>query len=191
MKTTAILTLAALCALPSLASAAEVTGKLDPDHSSANFTVTHLTIAKVHGTIAIKDATIVLGDGHTLKSADATLDLTMIDTHQSQRDSDLRSQRWFDVADHPVMTFKSTSVRPGPNGTTLVTGDLTIRGITKSVSLTATYNGTVTDPRGRTHDGFSAIGTVDRTGWNLGATFPPVVVGSDVTIDLELDVIEQ
>jgi polyisoprenoid-binding protein YceI len=132
----------------------------------------------------------VLGPDHALKTVGATLDLSTIDTHQSQRDNDLHSARWFDVATYPIMTFKSTSIAAGPNGTTNVTGDLTFHGITKPVTLATTFTGTVKDMKGRTHDGFSATATVDRTAWNLGPGFPPAIVGNAVTIDLQLDVIE-
>jgi polyisoprenoid-binding protein YceI len=184
------LALAFACAIPAPALAQDIAGRLDPDHSSATFTVKHFTITNVSGTIAIKDATIVLGKDHTIKTVGATLDLATIDTHQSQRDADLHSARWFDVASYPLMTFKSTSIASGPGGTTSVTGDLTFHGITKPVTLTTTYTGTIKDMKGRTHDGYTALGTIDRTAWNLGPGFPPAIVGNDVTIDLQLDIIE-
>jgi polyisoprenoid-binding protein YceI len=190
MKTTSLVALALAFAVPGPALAQDIQGRLDPDHSSASFSVKHFTITKVNGTIAIKDATIVLGKDHAIETVGATLDLATIDTHQSQRDNDLHSARWFDVATYPVMTFKSTSIAAGPNGTTNVTGDLTFHGITKPVTLATTFTGTVKDMKGRTHDGFTATATVDRTAWNLGSGFPPAIVGNDVTIDLQLDVIE-
>jgi polyisoprenoid-binding protein YceI len=190
MKTTSLFMLALALAVPAPSLAQNIQGRLDPDHSSASFTVKHFTITNVSGTIAIQDASIVLGKDHTIESARASLDLSTIDTHQSQRDNDLHSARWFDVASYPMMTFKSTSIAAGPNGTTNVTGDLTFHGITKPATLVTTYTGTVKDMKGRTHDGFSATATIDRTVWNLGAGFPPAIVGNDVVIDLQLDVIE-
>jgi polyisoprenoid-binding protein YceI len=190
MKTTILLTLVALGALPLPAFAADTPARLDPDHSSANFSVTHLTLTKVHGTIAIKDAKIVVGDDHALKEADATLDLSTVDTHQPDRDADLRSAHWFDVANYPLMTFKSTSIAPGANGSTHIAGDLTFHGVTKPVSFDAAYTGTVKDGRGRTHVGYSAAITLDRTDWNLGLNYPPAIVGHEITIDLEVDAIE-
>jgi polyisoprenoid-binding protein YceI len=189
MKTAPLFALVAFGAL-ALPALADISAHLDPPHSSATFSVRHLTLTKVSGTIVIKEATIVLGDDHSLKEADATLDLATIDTGTADRDRDLRSARWFDVADYPLMTFKSTSIAPGANGSTHVTGDLSFHGITKPVSFDAAYTGTVTDGRGQTHVGYSAIFTLDRTNWNLGPGFPALIVGHDVTIDIEVDAIE-
>jgi polyisoprenoid-binding protein YceI len=169
------------------ALAAAPTATVDPAHTSASFSVRHLTLTTVTGTIAIKDATIVLGDGNLLKEADATLDLQTIDTHETDRDNDLRSDHWFEVAKYPLMTFKSTKIEPGPGGTMNITGDLTFHGVTNPVTLAAKYEGSIKDQKGVTHLGYSATTTVDRTAWGLGPNFPPVVVGNDVTLTLELE----
>jgi polyisoprenoid-binding protein YceI len=190
MQKSILIAIIALAALPQAAFGADRPARLDPDHSSATFTVRHLLLTKVSGTIAIKDTTIVFGEGNALKEADATLDLATIDTHQDQRDGDLRSARWFDVATYPLLTFKSTKIEPGAAGAFHITGDLTFHGVTKPVSFDAAYLGTIKDGRGRTHLGYSATFTIDRTAWNLGPTFPPTIVSNDVTIDLEIDAIE-
>jgi polyisoprenoid-binding protein YceI len=169
------------------ALAAAPAATVDPDHTSASFSVRHLTLTTVSGTIGIKDATIVLGDKNLLKEADATLDLQTIDTHETDRDKDLRSGRWFDVANDPLMTFKSTKIDPGPGDTMTITGDLTFHGVTKPVTLSAKYEGSVKDQKGVTHLGYSATTTIDRTAWGIGANFPPAIVGNDVTITLELE----
>jgi polyisoprenoid-binding protein YceI len=88
------------------------------------------------------------------------------------------------------MTFKSTKIEPGSGNTMTIAGDLTFHGITKPVILTATYGGTVKDPRGRTHVGYSATGTIDRAQWNLGAGYPAFVVGNNVTLTIQLEAIE-
>jgi polyisoprenoid-binding protein YceI len=172
------------------ALAADVALHADPTESTATFSVKHFTLTTVSGTIGIKEATLVAGDDHTIKKADATLDLNAIDTHASDRDDDLRSDHWFDVATYPVMTFKSTKVETAPDGTMTVTGDLTFHGVTKPVTLAAKYEGSVKDGRGRTHVGYNATGTLDRTAWNLGSNFPAALIGNDVTITLEFEAIE-
>ena len=88
------------------------------------------------------------------------------------------------------MTFKSTKVDPGSDGAMTVSGDLTFHGVTKPVTLAAKYEGSVKDGRGRTHVAYSATGTLDRTAWNLGTSFPALLVGDDVTITLEFEAIE-
>jgi len=89
-----------------------------------------------------------------------------------------------------VMTFKSKKVETAPDGTMTVTGDLTFHGVTKPVTLAAKYEGSVKDGRGRTHVGYNATGTLDRTAWNLGSNFPAALIGNDVTITLEFEAIE-
>jgi polyisoprenoid-binding protein YceI len=179
--------LASGIAFASPAPAAGPTATVDLAHTSASFSVRHLTLTTVTGRIGVKEVTLVLGDGNVPKEADATLDLQAIDTHETDRDDDLRSPRWFDVANYPLMTFKSTKIESGADGTISITGDLTFHGVTKPVTLAAKYEGSVKDQKGVTHIGYSATTTLDRTAWGLGPNFPPAVVGNDVTINLELE----
>ena len=183
----AVALLGASLAVPFAAGAAELTA--DPAHTRATFSVKHLTLTTVGGTIGLKDAKIDTGADDVLTSADATLDLSTIDTKFGRRDDDLKSDHWFDVAKFPVMTFKSTKVTGDKNAMTIV-GDLTFHGVTKPVTLAAKFEGSVKDGRGKTHVGYSATTTVDRTQWGIGPTFPPAIVGNDVTIDLELEAVE-
>ncbi len=182
----ASLLLLAACAVPFPARAAELTG--DPSHTSASFSVKHLTLTTVSGSIGVKSATLDTAPDNTLTSVQATLDLATIDTKFAQRDDDLRSDHWFDVAKYPEMTFKSTKVTSGKDGMT-VAGDLTFHGVTKPVVLIAKYEGSVKDSRGRTHVGYTATGTIDRTQWNLGTSYPPAVVGDDITITIEFEAV--
>jgi polyisoprenoid-binding protein YceI len=177
-----------LCSSPTTIAA--TIAKVDPAHTSATFSVRHLTLTTVSGTIALKNVDIAIGDDDILTQANATFDLSTIDTHESDRDSDLKSDHWFDVAHYPEMTFKSTKIDAGTGGAMAIAGDLTFHGITKPVTLAGKYEGSVKDGRGRTHLGYSASGTVDRTAWNLGPNFPPAVVGDDITITIELEAIE-
>ena len=172
--------------LPGSALAADVA--VDPAHTSASFSVKHLTLTTISGTIGVKDASIGVAADDTLTSAKATLDLTTIDTKFADRDADLKSDHWFNVAADPTMTFVSTKITGDKSNMTVV-GNLTFHGKTNPVTLTAQYGGTVKDTRGRTHIGYTATGTLDRTRWDLGTSYPPAVVGDDITITIELEAI--
>jgi len=163
---------------------------VDPAHTSATFSVKHLTLTTVSGTIALKSASVAAGPDGALTQADATFDLATIDTHESDRDADLKSDHWFDVAADPELTFTSTKISPLSGGTQTIEGDLRFHGVTNPVTLTATYAGSVKDRRGRTHLGYTATATIDRTKWNLGPGYPPAIVGNDITITIELEAIE-
>jgi polyisoprenoid-binding protein YceI len=161
---------------------------VDPAHTSANFSTKHLTLTTVSGTIAVKSATIAIGPADTLTSAKADLDLSTIDTKEADRDADLRSDHWFDVAHYPTMAFASTRITGDKNAMTIA-GTLTFHGATHPVTLLAKYAGAVTDGRGRTHVGYTATGTIDRTVWGLGPGYPPAIVGNDIAITIELEAI--
>jgi polyisoprenoid-binding protein YceI len=163
---------------------------VDPPHTSASFSVKHFTLTTVRGSIGVKDATIAAAPDGTLTSAKADLDLSTIDTKFADRDADLKSDRWFDVAQYPTMTFASTKIT-GDKTAMTVAGTLTFHGKRNPVTLTANYDGSVNDPRGRTHVGYSATGTIDRTLWGLGPSFPPAIVGNDIEISIELEAIEK
>jgi polyisoprenoid-binding protein YceI len=169
---------------------AAVTATVDPAHTSASFSVKHLTLTTVSGAIPLKSATIAIGDGNVLTEADATFDISKIDTHESDRDADLRSEHFFDVAKFPDMTFKSTKIDAGSAGAMTIAGDLTMHGVTKPVSLAAKFEGTIKDAKGRTHVGYTGTVTIDRTLWGIGPNYPPAVVGNEITITIELEAIE-
>jgi polyisoprenoid-binding protein YceI len=187
----------ALCAV-SLASAlpvraaSDTTWTADPGHSSAEFSVKHLVITTVKGTIPIVSATVTTAAGSLVpESIDATLDPKNIDSKNDSRDNDLRGKNWLDVATYPTLTFASKKVVSGEKGSFVATGDLTIHGVTKSVDLAGTVDGSVTDGRGRTRVAYSATTTIDRRDFGLnflGATpGGDAIVGNNVTISLEIE----
>jgi polyisoprenoid-binding protein YceI len=187
------LALCALAAVP-IPAAADVTAKVDPGHSSAEFTVRHLVISNVRGTIPVRDASVVTaGTSSVPVSMVATLDAAHLTTQNEDRDSDLRGPDWFDVAKFPTIVFKSTKVVPGQNGEFSVIGDLTIHGITKSVTLAGKTLGSTVDPRGRRHIGYEATTTVKRTdfGLTLLKEVPGsgLVAGIDVAVSLEVETV--
>src|SRR6201988_579501 len=122
--------LAAALALP--ASAGTTTYQIDPRHSSAQFAVTHLMISTVRGEFHGVTGTVVLDDSDLSKSSvSVTIDATSVDTREPDRDKHLKSADFFDVANHPTITFQSSKVESDGAGKLRVTGDLTIRGNTK------------------------------------------------------------
>src|SRR5256885_15339658 len=128
---------AGLAAVLSLtAGAATSEWKIDPQHSSAQFSVRHMAIATVRGAFSKVNGTVVLDDKDLPKSSvDVTIDVSTVDTREPARDNDLRSDKFFDVAPFPTMTFKSKKVEQIAPGNLKVTGDLPTRGTTKEVVL--------------------------------------------------------
>ncbi len=127
-------TLAAVLALPG--HAANSTWQIDPNHSAAQFAVRHLTISTVRGAFTKVSGTVQLDDKDIAKSSvDVTIDAASVDTRVPDRDNDLRSDHFFDVAKYPTITFKSKKVEQVGAGKLRITGDLTIHGTTKEVAL--------------------------------------------------------
>jgi polyisoprenoid-binding protein YceI len=164
----------------------------DPMHSEVDFNIEHMSVSHVHGRIGNVAATIVLNETDITKSAvTATIDVNTIDTGVVARDTDLKSQRFFDVTDFPTATFASTSVVKNGSGLT-VTGNFTLHGITKPVVLT------VEGPTGpapgmdkKPHSGFSATTTISRGDFGIGTKIPSAIVGDAVKLTIELEVVKQ
>lgn len=151
------------------------TWDLDPVHSTIEFVARHLMVSKVRGRFTRFEAQIVTAPDPLESSASATIDMASVDTGNEMRDNDLRSEHFFDAAHHPAMTFRSSGIQPAGD-TLLVDGELTIRGVTRPITLTAEINGFGPDPYGGTRAGFSAEGAIDRT--EFGITFNAPVPGS-------------
>lgn len=167
------------------------TWDLDPVHSTIGFVVRHLMVSKVRGKFGTFEAQIVTAPSPLDSSATATIDLSSVDTGNEQRDNDLRSTNFFDVGTHPMMTFASTGIRPD-GGTFVVDGELTIRGVTKPVSLTVEVNGFGPDPYGGTRAGFSATGEINRTDFGVSFNAPVpggVMIGENVRLEIEAEAV--
>lgn len=167
------------------------TWDLDPVHSTIGFVVRHLMVSKVRGKFSTFQAQIVTAPSPLDSSATAAIDLSSVDTGNEQRDSDLRSTNFFDVATHPTMTFASTGIRPDGD-TFIVDGDLTIRGVTKPVSLTVEVNGFGPDPFGGTRAGFSATGEINRTDFGVSFNAPVpggVMISENVRLEIEAEAV--
>jgi polyisoprenoid-binding protein YceI len=167
---------------------------IDPNHTQATFTVTHLAISRVNGKIPVTGGTISVGANGLPSAISVTLSAKDIDTNSADRDRDLRGGEWFEVDKYPTMTFVSKSVSGTPQSFT-VSGELTMHGVTKPVTLAAKEIGKMTDARGRTHVGYSATATLDRRDWGLnwGRTTPggSLVAGNEISIDINAEAVSK
>lgn len=140
---------------------------IDPTHSEITFKVKHLMIANVKGAFQKFNASIeAVGTDFADARVQATLDAASIFTNEANRDTHLRSADFFDVEKFPQMRFVSTSVESAGDNW-LLTGDLTIRDVTRPVVLEMSYEGMATDPWGTQHAAFSASAEIDREDWGL------------------------
>jgi polyisoprenoid-binding protein YceI len=161
---------------------------LDPAHSYIGFTVKHMIIAKVRGEFEDYSASFIVEDGK-FASATAEIKVGSINTNITKRDNHLRSEDFFYAAKYPLMTFKTTGVKHSIDGSYTVTGDMTIRGVTKSIELKGEGFGPITDPYGNTRVGFSAIGSLNRFDfglrWNNLLETGGVIVGDIIQLVIE------
>jgi polyisoprenoid-binding protein YceI len=167
--------------------------KIDPSHSHAEFAVRHLMISTVKGRFAEVTGTLT-GDESDPDGAsiELTIPIAGIDTRETQRDAHLRSADFFDADNHPAIRFtSSTIVKAGDQFT--VTGDLTIRGITRPVTLQVVPGGRARDPWGNERLGFSATTRLNRKDfglvWNQALETGGVLVGDEVKVTVELELI--
>ena len=165
------------------------TYNLDPAHSEVGFEVRHMMISKVRGAFTVKSATIVLPENVLEASVTASADAASLGTNDEGRDQHLRSADFFDVENHPALTFASTGVRH-ENGEFYVDGDLTIKGVTRPVTFELELGGFGTDPWGNYKAGATAKATINREDfgltWNAALETGGVLVGKDVKITLDL-----
>jgi polyisoprenoid-binding protein YceI len=156
----------------------------DDPHSQLGFTVTHLGIADVSGTFNDFDVTVVSSKDDF---SDAVFELTAqtasIDTRVEARNNHLKSADFFDAAKFPTLTFKSTKIRQTSKDRYQLTGDLTLHGVTKTVSLDLLYKGSVENPMSKKATaGFQVTGTIKRSDFNLGSGFPAPMISDEVRI---------
>ena len=167
------------------------TWKLDPAHSELSFWVRHLKITKVRGTFETFDVTVVTPEDPSKISIEASIDVSSVNTGQDARDNHLRSSDFFLVEQHPHMTFRSTGIQVDGDAFT-IDGELTLRGVTKTVTLTGEFGGVITDDYGRTKAGASASTTINRqdfgVSWNAALEAGGFTLGDDVTITIDLQV---
>jgi polyisoprenoid-binding protein YceI len=168
------------------------TWDIDPTHSTVGFSVRHMMVSKVRGYFRDFSGEIVTAEDPTQSSVTATIELGSIDTRQEQRDAHIRSADFFDVENHPSMTFRSTAVR-ADGADWFVDGELSIKGNTKPVTLELELNGFGPDAYGGTRAGFSAKTEINRNDFGVDIKMPMdgggVVVGDKVTVELEIEAV--
>jgi polyisoprenoid-binding protein YceI len=165
------------------------TWAIDPAHSSVTFEVVHMAVSHVHGAFGNVKGTVTLNEKDITKSSvTATIDTTTVSTGVAQRDTHLKSADFFDVAKNPAMTFQSSSLT-NSGGKLRLIGDLTINGVTKSVTLDLDGPTPPQTMQGKTVSGFSASGTIKRSDYGFGPKFPPPLISDEVkfTVDVEID----
>jgi polyisoprenoid-binding protein YceI len=181
--------LVAALVLSASAFAQVQTWKIDPNHTAAQFSVRHMGISTVRGAFTKVSGSVDYDPSNPPKSTvEATIETTSVDTRVEMRDNDLRSPNWFDAAKYPTITFKSKSVQAAGDGKLKVTGDLTIHGVTKEVTLDVDGpSAPVTDPKGNVHVGASATTKINRTDFSVG-TNP--MVGDEITITIDTELVK-
>jgi len=174
-------------------AAAVRTYDIDSSHSSAQFKVRHLMVSNVRGEFGHVSGQVVIDEVDvTRSSVDVTIDASTINTHDAKRDEHLRSGDFFDVATYPTITFKSKRVQSGKGGDLFVTGELTIHGITREVTLDVEpLSPEVNDPWGNVKRGASARARINRKDFNMvfnaALDGGGVLVGDEVGITLEVE----
>jgi polyisoprenoid-binding protein YceI len=170
--------------------------KFDTVHSNVSFSVRHLMISRVHGSFKTWSGALETDEANPANSGlQASIDVASIDTKEPQRDEHLRSADFFDAANHPNITFTSTSVKKVDDEHYKVTGDLSIRGVSKPVTLDVDYFGRQKDPWGGERAGFSAKTSIDRKDFGLVFNIPleggGFVVGDKVDIVLDVQAVKE
>jgi polyisoprenoid-binding protein YceI len=165
------------------------TWKLDPNHTVIGAVARHLMVTKVRGKFNSFQGAVHIGDSPEQSWAELEIDAPSIDTGVEQRDEHLRSADFLDVEHHPKITFASTKVERTGESSLKVTGDLTIRGLTRPVTLFVTFEGVSPDPWGGTRAGFNISGELRREDWDMSWNVPLETGGVLVskTVDLEIE----
>jgi polyisoprenoid-binding protein YceI len=176
---------------------AELTGNytLDVSHTRIGFVARHAMVTKVRGAFNEFEGSAYLdGDNPANSSAKVTIKAASIDTRNGQRDDHLRSNDFLAMEQYPEITFVSTSVRQTGDDSFEVTGDLTIKGVTNSVTVPLTYEGAATDPFGNVRVGFEGSVTINRKDygvtWNAALETGGVLVSEKITLEFEVSAIK-
>jgi len=167
---------------------------IDTSHSTVEFAVKHMMFTTVKGRFSdVKGSIEFDADDPARGRADITIGAASVDTRDAKRDAHLRSADFFDVDTFPTLTFRSTKVT-GTSKRFALTGDLTIHGITRPITLDVTFEGVGKDPWGTERAGFSASGTLNRKDfgltWNAALETGGVLVGDEVKIALDVQLIK-
>ncbi|HEX8002253.1 MAG TPA: YceI family protein [Mycobacteriales bacterium] len=173
------------------------TWDIDPSHSSLEFAAKHAMVTTVRGRFSAFTGTLYLDAADPSKStAEVTIDVASLDSRSDQRDEHLRSGDFFDVANHPTITFKSTRAAAGKNDDEYrLWGDLTIRGVSREVELAITFTGSAQDPWGKLRAGFEGSTTVNRKDWgltwNVALEAGGILVSDKVKLSLDIAAVKR
>jgi polyisoprenoid-binding protein YceI len=167
------------------------TWEIDASHSLVGFEVRHLMLSKTRGRFSRFSGRLHVAERIEESSVEIAIEADSIDTAHAERDAHLRSNDFVGSAEHPTMTFRSRSVTPASGGKLLVAGDLTIRGVSRPVTLEAEYLGGVSDPWGNERVAFAASALINREDWGMTWNVPldgsGLVLGKDVRIVIEVE----
>src|SRR2546430_10328108 len=168
---------------------------VDPMHTQVEFSAKHMGLMTVKGHFTSVRAAIDLNeDDFTVSSVEATIDTHSLITNDARRDAHLKSPDFLDVEHFPTITFKSTRIERAAHDQYRMTGDLTIKDVTRPVSLDVVYSGQAKDPMGNMHAGFSAYTTINRKdwglSWNVALETGGLLVGDQIKIALEIEALK-
>ena len=167
---------------------------VDPEHSTIEFRVAHMLVSKTTGHFTDYQGFIEMDtEAGTVKTIEATIKTASVNTNHEKRDAHLRNPDFFDVEKHPIITYRMKQYKKTSDGYQAV-GELTLRGVTKDVTLTGNFNGVAKDPMGNTRAGFNAEGKLNRKDfgmvWSKTLDGGGLVVGDDVYIKLDVECIK-
>ena len=160
------------------------TWKNDKMHSKLTFTATHLLVSDVDGLFKNFDVTLTATKPDFSDAVfQLAADVSSINTEVDMRDNDLKSANFFDVATYPTITFKSTAIKPDGQNKYKLTGNLTMHGVTKAVTMDLWYRGTTENPMSKKPDaGFKLTGTLKRSDFNIGSGTPSAIISDEIEI---------
>ncbi|HMU78601.1 MAG TPA: YceI family protein [Bacteroidia bacterium] len=188
--------LSAIAVIMAFSLNAQTKWTADKSHSKIGFTVTHMLIAEVEGHFKDFTASMTASkDNFEDSKVEFKAPVSSINTNDDKRDEHLRGSDFFDMANHPEISFTSVTFKPAGDKKFKVVGNLTMRGVTRSVTLEATHMGTVEDPWGNTKAGFKLTGKVNRKdfgiAWNKTLTSGGAVVSDEVAMNCMIELIKQ
>lgn len=169
--------------------------RIDPGHTEVGFLGRHFMLTKIRGRFTDVTGEIHVGEGVEDSRVSVTIDMASVDSGDQTRDDHLRSDDLFDVATHPTATFESSAVTAGEGTAGSMTGDLTIKGVTRPVTLAVEYLGHVHDPWGDDRIVFSATGKLNREDWgvtwNMVLETGGLVVSKEIELSLEVEAVRE
>ena len=167
------------------------TWEFDTTHSEVTFSVRHMMVSKVRGRFAPPAGTFVIAEDPRQSSVDVDIDAASVDTGEANRDGHLKSPDFFDVAEHPTIHFRSTGVRHVKGDNWTLDGELTVKGVTRPVSLDLEVNGVGRDPYGNVKSGFTATAKLNRDdwglNWNAALETGGFLIGKEITVEINVE----